>query len=108
MSSTNYTRLCRTLELAEAVGLETVEAICKAVLEARREHAVFGCNADDAVKQVKSEMLEWEAQAMLVMHPVHPFTVDATRKTKSDDEAYDVIATLIRWILGEFNAPAGR
>lgn len=96
----------RLRELADAVGVKLFIRIAQAVCRARQEHPVFGYGPDDAMKQVKAEMLEWEAQASLVHRP--GILLDADRKKKSDDEAFDVIATLVRWIGSEFDGPVNR
>lgn len=96
----------RLRELADAVGVKLFIRIAQAVCRARQEHPVFGHGPDDAMKQVKAEMLEWEAQASLVQRP--GIRLDADRKKKSNDEAFDVIATLIRWIGSEFDGPVSR
>lgn len=96
----------RLRELADAVGVGLFIRIAQAVCRARQEHPVFGYGPEDAMKQVKAEMLEWEAQASLVQRPGE--LLDMSRKMKSNEEAFDVIATLIRWIGSEFDGPVNR
>ena len=96
----------RLRELADAVGVILFIRIAQAVCQARKKHPMFGHGPEDAMKQVRAEMLEWEAQASLVQRP--GVLLDLERKKKSDAEALDVIATLIRWVNTEFDGPVGR
>jgi hypothetical protein len=100
MNNTQESDFTRLLELAEAVDVALMIRIAQRVLEARRKHPEFAFGPRDGFQFVKSEMLEFEAQAMLVHRFLKVF--DAERKHKSNEEALDLIATLIRWIKCEF------
>ena len=93
----------RLLELADAVGTELLIRVSQAVCQARAAHPHFACGPLDAYRQIRAEMLEWEAQASLVSRP--DVLLDMTRKKKADAEALDVIVTLLRWLGGEFDMP---
>ena len=96
--------MCRALELADAVDLDVIVLICKAVLEARQKHEELGACPAEAYTYVQSELMEYTAQAMLVQRSGVRF--DPERKGKSDLEALHAIAVLIRWIRCEFGGMA--
>ncbi len=80
--------------------------IKQAVLEARTKHKHLGNSLAQAIQAVKSEMLEWEAQAILVQNP--DGRINATRQEKAFHESLDVIATLIRFMLCDYQGVGGK
>jgi hypothetical protein len=88
------------LELSDLVGIRMMIDIADAVLVARKKHQTLGFGAKDALTTIRSEMLEFESQAMLV--ETQACKHNSRRKQSADREALDVIATLVRWIAGEF------
>ena len=100
MRYANHTQMCRMLELADAVGLEMVERICKAVLEARRKHPEFASCYQEGMHTVESEFYEFKAQAMLAQRP--DGTLRHGRVQKSEAELMDLIATGIRMLCREY------
>jgi hypothetical protein len=69
------------------------ENIAAALEYARKEHPIFGSN-EQAFAVVKSEMLEWESQAIMVQAGV------MSKWHRMEEEAYQVIAVLIRYLRG--------
>ena len=97
----DFTRLC---ELAETVGVQIMIRVAREVLRARQMHPELGCCPSEALKYIKSEMLGFEAQAMLAQR--QGVLLDGERKSRSDEEALHVIAVLMRWIRCEFGGAA--
>jgi hypothetical protein len=94
-------RLRRMEELVSVIGEETFIRIAKAVGEARNKYPCFGVRHQEAFGVVKSEMLEWEAQAILIECGGNS---GPQRAEKADREALDVIASLIRYLNKDYEA----
>jgi hypothetical protein len=77
--------------------LQLLKTILERLEEARKRHPVFAQGHEKAVRVIKSEMLEWEAQAILVESSIH-----AERISKADNEALDVITVLMRYLHKEY------
>lgn len=67
------------------------DMIVPALQAAREKHPQFARDAEHARRVVLSEMLEWQAQAMLAED-------SAKRRNKAEAEALDVIVVLLRWL----------
>ncbi len=77
-------------ELADAVGPGLLVKICRRILQAERDHPVFATDFEGAVKEVKSELLEWESKAIV------------GRREDSEEEAFDGIVTLFRFVRRDY------
>ncbi|MDL2315464.1 hypothetical protein LJC59_00075 [Desulfovibrio sp. OttesenSCG-928-A18] len=90
-------------EITEAIGRDTLINLAQHVTMARRMHPTFATNHEEAMRVVKSEMLEWEAQALLTARPNK--SINPNRRDKADREGYQVMATLVRYIEREYIRP---
>jgi hypothetical protein len=73
--------------------------IAPRLASAREKHPLFASSSEHAVRVVRSEMLEWEAQAMLAGD-------SPARLRKAEAEALDVIVVLLRWLAREYSPAA--
>lgn len=97
---TKQEQLARLGELAEQVGIPLFIRIAQVVCIARQKHPDWHKSHEYAVRIVKSEMLEWESQAMLVEQSSG--RVDPARVLKTETESLHVIGTLIRYLSGDY------
>jgi predicted subunit of tRNA(5-methylaminomethyl-2-thiouridylate) methyltransferase len=74
--------------------LEIFKKINDALEDARAKHPLFSDGRERAFAAVKSEMLEWESQALMVQAGI------PGKWHRAEEEAYHVIVTLIRYIRG--------
>lgn len=86
-------------EACEAIGRDTVIRLAQELTRARRQHPSFASDHEHAMKGVKSEMLEWEAQAMLVESSQG---ISPKRFERSESEGYHVITTMLRYLKREY------
>ena len=94
--------LSRLLDLADLVGIPLIIRIAEAVCKARKAHPEWGERGYSyAVKVVRSEMLEWEAQASLVDDNGRG-RENPDRLARAEAEAMDVIVTLIRYLCADY------
>ena len=94
---TEQTRLAK---IAETIGLDVLTDLADAVRVARSRHPVFAAHHNEAACAVKSEALEWEAQAMMVIRP--DGTTNQGRLARSEEEALHLMATLVRYRKREY------
>ena len=87
-------------QLAEVAGVEVLIKLAQNLATSRRAHPVFAHGLEHAVKVCRSEMLEWESQAMLCVEPNG--TVNEARLKKCTNEGYHVVATLVRMLNREY------
>ena len=79
-----------------------LRTISDAVTSAREKHPRFAGDFESAFRAVKSEHLEWEAQAMLVHRDGACIRINMKRLEKAESESYDCIVTQIRFLLREY------
>ena len=95
-------QLNRLCELADLVGVPLMTRIAEAVCKARKAHPEWGERGyAHAVKVVRSEMMEWEAQASLVDENGRG-RENPDRLARAEAEALDVIVTLIRYLCADY------
>lgn len=95
---TEQDRLIRQGELADILGLEMLGKIVTALSASRKKYPEFAVDSTDAFDVVKSEMLEWESQAMRIV------MLGDAKQARADEEALHVICVLIRWLNREYRA----
>ena len=77
------------------------DVIAPALRAAREKHPRFARDAEHAGKVVLSEMLEWQAQAVLADD-------SANRRKKAEAEAIDVIVVMLRWLAKDYGDATAR
>ena len=91
-------------ELSQAVNLDLLISLARAVLKARKEHPVLGDTYQRACTEAKSEILEWESQASLVQQT--DGSLDAERIGRAEAEGMDVMVTQYRLLNREWGTHA--
>lgn len=86
-------------EACEAIGRDTVIRLAQEITSARRKYPGFAFCHREAVDVVKSEALEWEAQAIRVVTPVG---FNSERRDKAESEAWHLATTALRYIRREY------
>lgn len=94
-------RNARILELADAVGFDTLIDFAEGLLKARQAHPEFAESFDDGLKVVKSEMLEWESQAMLCKTGAGMICARRLQKTLSEGRDVQIVIARFASEFGE-------
>ena len=90
----------RLQEIVAAIGMPLLVRLAQAMTTARRKHPHFAVHHVEAACVVKSEALEWESQAMMVIRP--DGTINQGRLERSEEESLHLMATLGRYLNREY------
>lgn len=73
-----------------------LEVIQQRIYRAKLKHPTFAKDLDHALRVMKSEMMEWEAESILVCEP--GYAVNQERYNRMVEEAIDILVVVSRFL----------